>query len=110
MPASALSWKAPAGSVLLAGAPAFSFRERVEAGMSATIQCQKPLPVGASGSYSDTTKLYVFFGKPDHDSCGEMSLPPLTPNTPENWASFNAFPFVTVELVTLNDGTFGRQR
>jgi hypothetical protein len=48
----------------------------VEAGMSATAQCQKPLPVGACGSYMVTTKVRVSAGKPDHDSCGEASKPP----------------------------------
>ena len=49
--------------------------------MSTTTQCQKPLPVGACGSYIDTTKLFVSAGNPDHESWGEMSSPPGTPNS-----------------------------
>src|SRR5580700_9642527 len=79
MLASPSSWIAPAGKVVEFSAPAFLGSEVVVAGMSSTIQCQKPLPVGASGSYIETTKLWVCWGKPDHDSCGEMSLPPGTP-------------------------------
>src|SRR5271165_7085584 len=45
------------------------------AGMLATHQCQKPLPVGASGSKTLTAKLFVPFGAPDQDSAGETFLP-----------------------------------
>jgi len=40
--------------------------------------------VGASGSNIETTKLFVSAGKPDQYSCGEMSLPPGAPKTPED--------------------------
>lgn len=39
-----------------------------EAGMFATAQCQNPDAVGASGSNTVTTKLFVSAGKPDHES------------------------------------------
>ena len=50
--------------------------------MFATAQCQNPDAVGASGSNTVTTKLLVSAGKPDHESCGEMSSPPGTPKAP----------------------------
>jgi hypothetical protein len=49
------------GNALLLGAPALAGSDVVVAGMSATAQWVKPLPVGASGSYMDTTKLFVSF-------------------------------------------------
>jgi hypothetical protein len=36
---------------------------------------QKPLPVGASGSYKLTAKLFVSFGAPDQESAGDTFLP-----------------------------------
>src|SRR6202034_721871 len=76
--------------------------------MSSTIQCQKPLPVGASGSYIETTKLLVCLGKPDQDSSGEMSLPPGTPKIPDSCATGSGSPLRTVVLTTVKEGTFGR--
>jgi hypothetical protein len=90
--------RAEPGGWLVEGAPAFLGSEVVVAGMSSTIQCQKPLPVGASGSYIETTKLWVWAGKPDHDSCGEMSLPPGTPKIPDSWARGSGCPLRTVVL------------
>jgi hypothetical protein len=107
MPASPLSWIAPAGRVRLPGAPALSGRDVAVAGMFATAQCQKPLPVGACGSYIDTTKPLVRAGKPRHDSSGEMSFPPGA-QIPDCWSTGNGRPFLTVVLVKVNDGTFGR--
>src|SRR6202453_2823149 len=43
--------------------------------MSKTTQCQKPLPVGASGSYTLRAKLLVPSGAPDQLSAGEMFFP-----------------------------------
>src|SRR5580658_7237339 len=39
--------------------------------MLTTHQCQKPLPVGASGSYMLMAKLLVAFGAPDQASAGD---------------------------------------
>ncbi len=47
--------------------------------MLSTIQCQKPEPVGASGSKQVTAKLLVSAGKPDQESDGEM-FPPVMPH------------------------------
>ena len=46
----------------------------------ATTQCQKPLPVGASGSYTVMAKLLASLGAPLQLRDGEM-LPPLQPKT-----------------------------
>src|SRR5262245_65590428 len=43
--------------------------------MSNTIQCQNPLPVGASGSYMLRTRLSVPGGAPVHDRLGETFCP-----------------------------------
>src|SRR5580698_6361528 len=99
---------APAGKVVEFSAPAPWGSEVVVAGMSSTIQCQKPLPVGASGSYIETTKLLVCLGKPDQDSSGEMSLPPGTPKIPDSCATGSGCPLRTVVLTTVKEGTFGR--
>src|SRR5215218_2128160 len=40
-----------------------------------TTQCQKPLPVGASGSYAVTAKLFVPAGAPAHWSAGDTFCP-----------------------------------
>ena len=71
------------------------------AGRSTSTQCQNPLGVGASGSKQVTVKLFVSSGKPDHESCGELSPNSLT------WSSFSGSPSVTSSLVTVNDGTVG---
>ena len=44
--------------------------------MFTTTQCQKPLPVGASGSKQWTAKLLVPAGTPDQESCGDLLPPP----------------------------------
>ncbi|CNI90984.1 Uncharacterised protein [Mycobacterium tuberculosis] len=43
------------------------------AGMLETVQCQKPLGTGASGSKQVSTKDLVPSGNPLQDSCGERS-------------------------------------
>jgi hypothetical protein len=43
--------------------------------MFTAIQCQKPLPVGASGSYMVTAKLLVPAGGFDHFTSGETFCP-----------------------------------
>src|ERR1700730_18544702 len=83
-PASPASWNAPLGRCAASGAPAPAGHEVVPAGMSATTQCQKPLPVGACGSYIETTKLSVSAGKPQHDNRGERSRPPGPPKLLDN--------------------------
>ena len=76
--------------------------------MSASTRCQKPLPVGAWGSYVETTKLLVAFGKPGRDSCGETSCPAGTPSSFESCAGGSGDPLCTVALVSSKPGTFGR--
>lgn len=74
------------------------------AGILATAQCQNPLPVGAVGSNTVTAKLLVQAGKPDHDSCGEVSVPPA-PKMPLTWAEGRISSSWTSVLVTANAGT-----
>ena len=76
--------------------------------MLATAQCQKPLAVGASGSYTVTAKLLVPSGKPDQDSCGERSSPPA-PMTPLTCGMGSVSPSVQSLLVTVKLGTWGRK-
>src|SRR6516164_5539670 len=82
---------APLGMSFFFTSPAPSGIEVVEAGMLITIQCQKPLPVGASGSYTVTAKLLVSAGAPDQLSSGERFLP-LQPKL-LNTNSSGIFPF-----------------
>ena len=51
----------------------------VRRGMSITSQCQKPEPVGASGSKQVTANPLVSSGNPCQLSCGEMFWP-VIPN------------------------------
>ena len=53
-------------------------------------QCHQPLPVGASGSYTVTAKLFVSGGAFCHWSSGEI-LPPVQPK-PEKTCSLPIFP------------------
>jgi hypothetical protein len=53
-------------------------------------------------------KLFVSAGNPDHESCGEMSSPPGTPNNLDHWAIGSGWPPATVSLESWNDGTAGR--
>lgn len=62
-----------------------------------TVQCQKPVLVGASGSKSVTTKLFVSAGAPDHDNCGDV-LPP--PHPLNSVVTGSVPPAVNVVLVT----------
>jgi hypothetical protein len=75
--------------------------------MSTRPQCQNPDGIGASGSNIVTEKLFVPSGAPDHASCGDMSAPPGTPNTPLCCAGANRLPGSTSVLVTGNDRTGG---
>ena len=79
-----------------------------DAGMLATAQCQNPLAVGASGSYTVTAKLLVPSGNPDHDSCGERSSPPA-PMTPLTCGVASVSPSAQSVLVTVKEGTCGRK-
>ena len=60
---------------IYAGGLAPSASSVIEAGMFASVQCQKPEPVGASASKQVTAKLFVPSGAPDQLSCGDR-LPP----------------------------------
>src|SRR4029450_4238485 len=73
-----------------------------------TAQCQKPLAVGASGSYTVTAKLLVPSGNPDHDSCGERSSPPA-PMPPLTCGAASVSPSAQSVLVTVKEGTCGRK-
>ncbi|HEX3979192.1 MAG TPA: hypothetical protein VHW96_23170 [Solirubrobacteraceae bacterium] len=82
---------APAGRVPAPGSPALVWRSVTEEGIFVIARCQKPLPVGASGSKQVTAKPFVSGGKPDHFSCGEMSSPPA-PKMPERCLDASASP------------------
>jgi hypothetical protein len=75
--------------------------------MPNTAQCQKPLPVGASGSNTVTAKLLVSAGNPDQDSCGETSSPPA-PMIPLTCGWSSRSPWRMSVLVTSKEGTWGR--
>ncbi len=74
--------------------------------MPSTIQCQKPEPVGASGSKQVTAKLLVPAGKPDQRSDGD-TFPPVMPNPSNTWLSPIISPSATSSLRSSNDGTAG---
>ena len=88
--------------VVVAPAPAAS--SVTLAGMSTTVQCQKPDGVGASGSKQVTVKLRVPAGKPDQLSCGETLSPPAEPCACRTGL---ASPSATSALVSVKDGTSG---
>ncbi|MNN76708.1 hypothetical protein D3C81_1931110 [compost metagenome] len=56
-------------------APALAGSSLTEAGRSITYQCQKPEPVGASGSYTFTAKPFVPSGAPLQRSTGDWFRP-----------------------------------
>src|SRR4051812_19172992 len=107
-PASLRYCTAPSGRVGESLSPAPLGSSVTEAGMFATTQCQNPLVVGASGSYTVTAKLRVPSGKPDQDSCGDRSSPPA-PKTPLTCGIDSCWPSVTSALVTVKLGTWGRK-
>ena len=74
-PVSLRSWNAPGGRPSPEGPPAPRGSSVTEAGIPATTQCQKPLPVGASGSKQVTAKPAVSGGNPDQRRWG-LTLPP----------------------------------
>src|SRR2546429_3279792 len=74
--------------------------------MPSTSQCQKPEPVGASGSKHVTAKLLVSSGKPDQDSEGERFRPDM-PNPSKTWSSDSICPSAMSSLRRSNDGTSG---
>src|SRR5699024_1897401 len=104
-PASFLSWKEPAGRAAPSSVPAFSANSVTSAGILPTDQCQKPEPVGASGSKTVTAYDLVPSGAPDQAMCGEMSWPLGTPISPEYCAAGHSWFGVTVLEVTLNSAT-----
>src|SRR3954464_15247067 len=106
-PASLRYCTAPSGRVGESLSPAPLGSSVTEAGMFATTQCQNPLVVGASGSYTVTAKLRVPSGKPDQDSCGERSSPPA-PISPLTCGMGSTSPSVHSVLVTVKPGTCGR--
>src|SRR5450759_3004585 len=69
---------APGAGSLPPALPAPGASSLTSAGMFTTSQCQKPKPVGASGSKQVTAKLLVPAGAPDHFRCGDL-LPPAQP-------------------------------
>src|SRR3954452_23230424 len=93
---------APCGRFSPPSAPAPVGSSVTEAGMLYTAQCQKPEPVGASGSWMVTAKLLVSAGYPDHDRCGETSAPP--PPAPQ-WSRASGRPSATSVLDRVNNGT-----
>src|SRR5215213_6119808 len=74
-PASPRACTLPGGSLPLPGSPAPSGNSVVETGMLTTSQCQKPLPVGASGSYMVSARLFASAGTSFHTSGGEIFSP-----------------------------------
>ena len=74
--------------------------------MSMSTQCQKPDPVGASGSKQVTAKPWVSAGKPDQDRDGEMFFP-VMPKPLYTWLSVIISPSVTSSLRSSNDGRGG---
>src|SRR3954463_3481570 len=90
-PASLVKVTAPPGNSVPSPAPAG--RSVTVAGRVATAQCQKPDPVGASGSYPVTANLCVSSGTPDQLSCGDPSPPPA-PIMPLTWSLDHASPSV----------------
>src|ERR1700754_3159821 len=105
-PASLRKVSAPPGNSLPSPAPAGN--SVTLTGRLATAQCQKPEAVGASGSYTVTAKLRVSSGKPDQDSCGEVSDPPA-PMMPLTWSLPQTCPSVNVSEVRVNVGRSGRK-
>ena len=69
--------------------------------MSKSIQCQNPLPVGASGSKHVTAKLFVPAGNPSHRRCGEVF-----PAANDLGVASTA-PGARSSLTTVNEGTSG---
>ena len=74
--------------------------------MPSTTQCQKPEPVGASGSKQVTAKLWVWAGNPDHNSDGE-TFKPVMPHWSKTWFADISWPSATSWLDSSNDGTSG---
>src|SRR3984957_11255428 len=89
----------PLGISFFFRSPASSGIEVVEAGMLKTTQCQKPLPVGASGSYTVIAKLLVSLGAPLQLNDGD-ALPPLQPKVFATCASLMVEPSATSPLVS----------
>src|SRR5688572_23090137 len=80
-----MDWMLPCGAPPLSGLPAPAGSDAVSAGILKITQCHQPLPVGASGSYTVTAKLFVPFGAWSHRNSGEVLLP-LQPNPLNTWS------------------------
>src|SRR5262245_36744884 len=78
----------------------------VLAGMSNASQCQKPLPVGASGSNTLSAKLMVPAGAPLQLSRGD-TLPPVQPNELNTCSLANVPPAGTSALVSVKPAIVG---
>src|SRR6476659_2571517 len=95
-----MDWMLPCGVAVPSGFPAPAGSEVVSGGILKITQCHHPLPVGASGSYTVTAKLFVPFGARSQRSSGEVFVP-LQPK-PLNTCSFPMVPLsFTVGLVSL---------
>src|SRR5215469_12726444 len=68
--------------------------------MLKTTQCQKPLPVGASGSYIDSAKLLVPLGAPLQLKAGD-TLAPLQPKLLNTCSLATVAPSLSSALVTV---------
>ena len=66
----------------------------MSSGMLKITQCHQPLPVGASGSYMVTAKLFVPFGAFAQRNSGD-TLSPVQPNPSKTWV----FPIVCFGLM-----------
>src|ERR1043166_6778711 len=74
--------------------------------MSNASQCQNPLPVGASGSNTVSTKLCVVAGAPVHASRGDR-FAPLQPNALSTCSLANVPPDGTSALVSVKPAIVG---
>jgi hypothetical protein len=108
VPMSLRTWKAPSGSPVPSALPTPAASSVTDAGMPYTIQCQKPDPVGASGSKQVTAKPLVSAGNPDQRRCGDR-FSPVAPNPLNTCLLVNCSPSATSSLSTVNDGTGGRK-
>src|SRR5687767_9792124 len=98
---------APLGRFAPPMAPALPGSSVVVAGMSTTNQCQKPEPVGASGSYTVTAKLLVSLGAPLHFSAGDLFSPEQPKTLASNFLSIRSLGFMSA-LVSAKPAAWAR--
>src|SRR5690242_16531064 len=97
----------PCGAPPPSGFPAPAGSEVVSGEILKMTQCHQPLPVGASGSYTVTAKLFVPFGGRSHRNSGDVLLP-VHPN-PLNTCSLLIVPLsFTVGLVSRKSAAAAR--